>query len=275
MKVLHVHNVANVPGTICKALAAEGVEARFEESASEDGVRWCDVVHSHYAVNRKTLAALKMARRFGKPAVLHHHGSDVRIITATGMRPLPPWWGYVSNRARRQAAKVVLATPDLVDFYPAGIYVPNPVDTDMFKPLGGEKSDRVLICGRQVKGSRLPKFIDAARQYDCINTGPAIKLPANVRILEPVPRAQFAAFLNRYSEMIGAIGDLVTMARMEAMACGLKTFSDFDEKYVRYYDGENPDKAADPRDFVLRHHSMKLVAGRTIAIYEEVLAKGR
>ncbi len=273
MKVLHVHNVANVPGTICKALVSAGVDARFEEAASEESVRWCDVVHTHYAVNRKTLAALNLARRFGKPAVLHHHGSDVRIITASGMNPLPPWWGFVSNRARRQAAKVLLATPDLVDFYPSGTYVANPVDTDLFKPLGGEKSDRVLVCGRQVKGSRLVEFLDPSRQYDCINTGTPLKLPPNVRMFEPVPRPQFAAFLNRYSEMIGAIGDLVTMARMEAMACGLKTFSNFDEKYVKYYAGENPDKVSDPREFVLRHHGMEMVAKRTIEIYEEVLRR--
>jgi glycosyltransferase involved in cell wall biosynthesis len=271
VKVLHVHNVANVPGTLCKALRAAGVDARFEEQATGHLVRGCDVVHVHYAVNRKSLRAIRLAGKLGKPVVLHHHGSDVRIVAADGMRPLPPWWGAVAKWARKRSARVLLATPDLVDFCPWGIYVPNPVDTDIFEPMAVEKLDRVLICGRQVKGSRLPEFVDPARRYDCINTGPALRLPANVRMLQPVPRPEFAAFLNRYSEMIGAIGDLVTMARMEAMACGLKTFSDFDEAYVEYYGGENPDRAADPRAFVLRHHAMDIAARKTVGIYEEVL----
>ncbi|MFH0816428.1 MAG: glycosyltransferase [Methanobacteriota archaeon] len=271
MKVLHVHNVAHVPITLCKALRAAGVEADFAEEVSGASVSDYDIVHVHYAVNRKSLAGIRAARRLGKPVVLHHHGSDVRQVTGSGMAPLPFWRSAVSGWARKRSDWVVLATPDLIRFCPSGTYVPNPVDTEMFRPTAGEKLDRVLICGRQVKGSRLMKFIDPARQYDSINTGLPLKLPSNVRVLQPVPRAEFPAFLNRYPEMMGAIGDLVTMARMEAMACSLKTFSDFDESYVKFYDGENPDRVDDPRAFVQRHHDSQKVARKVIDIYEEIL----
>jgi hypothetical protein len=271
VKVLHVHDVANVPSTLCKALRAAGVEADFVEDVARANLRGYDIVHVHYAINRRSLAAIRAANRLGVPAVLHHHGSDVRAITAKGMRPLPPWWEAVSRYARRRAASVLLATPDLASFYPAGRYVANPVDTEMFFPTGGEKSERVLICGRQVRGSRLPQFIDPSRKYDCINTGDRIALPSNVRTLPHVPRAEFPAFLNRYAEMIGAIGDLVTMARMEAMACGLRTFSDFDERFASYYDGENPDKVSDPRGFVERHHSPCKAARALVEVYEGAL----
>jgi hypothetical protein len=271
VKVLHVHNVAHVPVTLCKALRAIGVEADFVEDVSSSSVSDYDILHIHYAVNRRSLAGIRAARNAGKPVVLHHHGSDVRLITGSGMAPLPFWRASVSNWARKRAAKIVLATPDLIRFCPSGAYVPNPVDMEMFKPTIGEKLDRILICGRQVKGSRLLRFIDPARQYDSINTGPPLELPPNVRILPPVPRAEFPEFLNRYGEMMGAIGDLVTMARMEAMACGLKTFSDFDESFAKYYDGENPDKAPEPRAFVQRHHDSLSVARRILGVYEDVL----
>jgi glycosyltransferase involved in cell wall biosynthesis len=271
VKVLHVHNVAYVPEMLCRALAAEGAEAQFVEDAAGSDLSAFDIVHVHYAVNRISLRAIRMAAKAGRPVVLHHHGSDVRLVTAAGMRPLPPWWAAVSRWARRRAAATLLATPDLVDFCPSGTYVPNPVDLDAFRPMAAAKSGRILICGRQVKGSRLPGLLDPAKEYDSINTGHPIKMPGNVRELRPVPRAEFPEFLNLYSEMVGAIGDLVTMARLEAMACGLRTFSDFDERYVSYYSGENPDKTANPRAFVERHHDSRMVARKVIAAYEGVL----
>ena len=271
MKVLHVHNVAHVPITLCKALRAIGVEADFVEDVSGAKVSDYDLVHIHYAVNRKSLAGIRAARKLDKPIVLHHHGSDVRLIMASGMAPLPFWRAAVSGWARKRAARTILATPDLKKFCPTGFYVPNPVDLELFKPMAGEKLEKVLICGRQVKGSRLLRFIEPSKQYDSINTGQSFEMPSNVRVLQPVPRAEFPEFLNRYPEMIGAIGDLVTMARMEAMACGLKTFSDFDESFAKFYDGENPDNAADPRGFVQRHHDSQKVARKILQMYEEVL----
>ncbi|MBI4999942.1 MAG: hypothetical protein HZB92_00220 [Euryarchaeota archaeon] len=266
MRVLHVHGVANVGQTLAGELTKAGVEARFVEEASAEEVKWSDIVHAHYSLNRKTIDAVRTAKKQGKKVVLHHHGSDVRLITARGMRPLPFHYETITRWVRKRASKVLLATPDLTSFSP-GEYVPNPVELDAFKPLGLPKSDRALICGRQVKGSRLPEFLDPKKAYDCINTGDPLRLPRNVRMLQYVPREKFPRFLNGYGEMIGAIGDLVTMSRLEAMACGLKTFSDFDTSYCSFYDGLNPDKVAEARAFVERFHDPKAVCKRLIETY--------
>jgi glycosyltransferase involved in cell wall biosynthesis len=271
VKVLHVHNVAQVPTTLVKALRALGAEADFVEDPRGADLSTYDIVHVHYAVNRRSLRGVRLAKRAGKPIVLHHHGSDVRRITPAGMRPLPPWYEAVSRWARRRAIKVLLATPDLTRFCPAGAYVPNPVDLELFRPTGGEKLDRVLICGRQFKGSKLPEFIKPERKYDIVNPGYQLRLPPNVRQLPFVPWERFPAFLNQYAEMMGSIGDLVTMARLEAMACGLRTFSNFDPSYVSFYEGQNPDKVENPRGFVQKYHDSGMVAKRLAGIYESVM----
>jgi len=268
VKVLHVHNVAYVPATLVKGLRKLGVEADFVEDAKGADVSKYDVVHVHYAVNAHSLRAISLARDAGRPVVLHHHGSDVRIVSPPRMKPLPPWWSFVSKWARKRAAKVLLSTPDLVRFCPQGEYIPNPVDLEVFFPTGDAKLERILICGRQFKGSKLPQLIDPERQYDIVGPGYVHKLPPNVRRLPMVPRERFAAFLNQYPEMWGAFGDLVTMARLEAMACGLRTFSDFDQVYVSYYDGQNPDSVEKPREFVQRYHDSDAVAKKHLAIYE-------
>jgi len=267
MRVLHVHNVAYVPATLVKALRKLGVEADFAEDPDGMDFSKYDIVHVHYAVTAHSLQAISMARDAKKPIVLHHHGSDVRRIGPSGMQPLPFWWAFVSSWARKRAAKVLLATPDLVKFCPQGEYIPNPVDMDLFRPTGVPKNGRVLICGRQFKGSKLPQLIDPAKQYDIVGPGYLHALPSNVRRLPMIPREKFSDFLNEYPEMIGGIGDLVTMARLEAMACGLKTFSDFDPQFTSYYDGQNPDKVENPREFVERYHDSGMVAKKLLGIY--------
>ncbi|MEW5937083.1 MAG: hypothetical protein AB1665_04595 [Candidatus Thermoplasmatota archaeon] len=270
MRILHVHNVAYVAETLVKALCSLGVDAIFVEAPTKEAVAWADIVHAHYALNRKTLRALAYARRMAKPFVLHHHGSDVRVVTAHEMRPLPMHYAAVSRYVRRRSAHLFLATPDLTRFS-EGEYIPNPVDIELFHPMNVPKTDRVLICGRQVKDSRLPLFIDAKKEYDCINTGYPLSLPKNVRLCPVVPRPEFPIFLNRYKMMIGAIGDLITMARLEAMSCGLRTFSDFDPSYCDFYGGTNPDTVEEPRGFAERYHDPVKSARRLIQVYETLL----
>ncbi len=172
---------------------------------------------------------------------------------------------------RKRACKVFLSTPDLKEFSPGSEYIPNPVNLEMFKPMPEiEKSARDLICGKQVQGSRLLDFIKKDREYDCVNTGAPFDFPKNVHQVPYVGRRKFPGFLNRYRTMIGTVGDVISMARLEAMACGLKTFTDFEPSFARFYEGQNPDTVEDPRDFIKKHHDPDNTVKRLIEVYEAV-----
>jgi glycosyltransferase involved in cell wall biosynthesis len=269
MKVLHVHEIAYIPRFLVEELRKKGVEAEFAEEVDAATIKGFDIVHGHYALNKKTIKAFRLARKLDVPFVLHYHGSDVRLLTGTGRRPLPFHYDIISRHMRKRSVKVFLSTPDLIGFAPEGEYVPNPVNLCVFKPMPEvEKTNRILICGKQVRGSMLPDLIKPDKEYDCVNTGYAFDFPGNVRELPYVERDRFPAFLNRYEAMIGTIGDVISMARLEAMACGLRTFTAFEKEFARFYDGLNPDTVEYPRAFVERFHNPDIAVSKLIAAYE-------
>ncbi|MCI0479979.1 MAG: hypothetical protein L0213_00120 [Candidatus Dadabacteria bacterium] len=274
MRVLHVHDIVKIPPLIVKHLRKRGVEADFAEETSRDMMKGYDIVHAHYALNRKTIRAFLSARKLDIPFVMHCHGSDVRRVTAKGRKQLPFHYKAMSKYIRKRSSKIFLSTPDMIEFAPEGEYLPNPVDVESFRPMPDvEKTDRVLICGRFV-GPKVLDFVSADGEYDCVNIGDMLEFPKSVRMLPAVPYGEFPIFLNRYREMIGTMPDLVTMTRLDAMACGLKTFTDFEPEFFKFYEGQNPDKVADPRGFVLKHHDPEKCAARLIEAYED-LCRGR
>jgi glycosyltransferase involved in cell wall biosynthesis len=256
-------------------LKKKGVDAEFAEHVDAPMIKDFDMIHGHYALNRRTIKAFRLARRFNVPFILHCHGSDIRLLTGTGMRPLPFHYRTISQFMRKRSFKVFLSTPDLIGFAPDAEYIPNPVNLEVFGPMPDvAKSDRVLICGKQVRGSRLLSFVEKGKEYDCVNTGAPFEFPPNVSQLPFVDREKFPEFLNRYKTMIGTVGDVISMARLEAMACGLKTFTDFDQSFTSFYDGQNPDTVEDPRAFVRRFHNPDISVARLIEVYEAA-ASGR
>lgn len=272
MKVLHVHEIAHIPQLLVSHLKQQGIQADYLEEASPKAVLSADIIHGHYALNRHTIAAFRMARKYNKPFILHCHGSDLRLLTGKARIPLPFHLRKISEHLRRRSSRILLSTPDLAEFEPEGQFIPNPVDIDRFRPMPEiPKSGRHLICGKQIRGSNLLDFIQRDIQYDCVNTGYPFKFPANVHMLPYVDYSRFHEFLNGYRDMIGTVGDVISMARLEAMACGLKTFTDFPEEFTRYYSGRNPDKASVPRDFICDFHDPKKSTAAIIRVYEELL----
>jgi hypothetical protein len=195
----------------------------------------------------------------------------VRRVTGGGLCELPFHYHFLSQYVRKNSARILLSTPDLIPFETRGEYVPNPVDTEKFSPNPKvEKTPRHLICGKQVKGSRLLDFIKPEIEYDCVNTGYPFSFPGNVRVLPYVEYSDFQDFLNRYTDMIGTVGDLISMTRLEAMACGLRTFTDFDKRYVKFYGGQNPDEVEKPREFIREFHSPEAAAERLLTVYDGI-----
>ncbi|MDI6887177.1 MAG: hypothetical protein QMC98_00865 [Candidatus Thermoplasmatota archaeon] len=262
MNILQVHNTANIPQLLAKTLRKLGVNCDFFESTAEVDVRNYDIVHGHYALNKSTIKAFLKCKKYNVPFVLHCHGSDVRLLKANGMVKLPLHL-YLTSKFLRKCS-------DLCEFS-EGIYLPNPVDLEMFKPMSIEKSDRILICGKQIKGSNLLDYIEKDKEYDCVDFGCLPKLQKNVRIIQRVPYEELPFLLNKYRFMIGTIGDPVSMTRLCAMACGLKTFTNFPEKYTSYYNFENPDRVSDPRKFIEKYHDPMKICKYLIDKYSEII----
>lgn len=272
MKVLHVHQIAHIPQLLVRELAKKDIDAKFVEISSPAMVKQADIIHGHYALNRNTIRAFRLARKYDKPFILHCHGSDLRLLTGTGRKGLPFHYRVISQHIRKRSKKILLSTPDLEEFEPKGQYIPNPVDLEAFRPIPEiKKSSRHLICGKLVKGSKLLEFIKPDIEYDCVNTGYQFDFPSNVRILPYVGHNKFNEFLNGYNNMIGTVGDVISMARLEGMACGLKTFTDFDKNFSKYYGGQNPDTVQEPRAFVERFHSPNIAVSSIIKIYHGIL----
>ena len=271
MKVLHVHQIAHIPQLLVRHLRNKALDCDFLEIVNPETIKEYDIVHGHYALNRSTIKAFRLARKHTIPFILHCHGSDLRLLNGIGRVPLPFHYRVISEHIRKHSARILLSTPDLIEFEPRGEYIPNPVDLERFTPMPDiKKTSRHLICGKQVKGSILLEFIKPEIEYDCVNIGYNFKFPENVHLLPYVDYSVFHEFLNRYENMIGTVGDLISMARLEAMACGLKTFTDFDARFTKYYNGQNPDFAENPRAFVKEFHRPEIAVEMLLNVYDGI-----
>lgn len=141
MRILHLNNLANVACELRDAQRRQGHEAIvvntykgslplnypddwrvYDESGlwGRLGYRltlrhligWADVVHAHGGFWHRDLARLSQKKRF----VIHYHGSDVRLSAP----------GVDARRCEAFAGRILLSTPDLLQYCPQGVYIPNP-----------------------------------------------------------------------------------------------------------------------------------------------------
>lgn len=273
MKVLHVCSedampMRNIIGLYDKTMEEIGVD--IDISFSPEDVSGYDIIHGHYSLTKPVLKAARKAGRKNIPFILHSHGSDVRLIKKDGPEKLPLYHRIVSRYVRKKADRVLLSTPDLLE-WTEGLYVPNPVDIEKFRPMDVEKRDRVLLMGRFVEGGGILDVIKKNESYDCINWGDDIDFPSNVNTLDFLPHDELPELLNRYERMIGPLVDPVSLARLEAMASSLDTYTDFPETYTQFYGFENMDEVDDPREFVKRYHHPDKIADLLVDIYRSLL----
>jgi glycosyltransferase involved in cell wall biosynthesis len=91
-----------------------------------------DIFHFHsesiFATEFKDIPLLK---KLGKKVIFHFHGSEIRVKK---MHP----------RIKFADAHLV-STPDLLEYVPDGIWIPQPIDLNYWKPLSIEKKERAVI----------------------------------------------------------------------------------------------------------------------------------
>ncbi len=257
----------NIINVYQKELEKRGVVCDLNTTGKID--KDYDIVHGHYSLTKPVIKAGLRSKAKGIPFIIHHHGSDLRRITEDGAKSILPHHIPVTRFVRSLADEVLMSTPDLLD-WGSGLYLPNPVDIDKFRPMDMEKTDRVLLFGRFASKKALLSVLKEDEKYDILNWGVEIKLPGNVRKIPFHPHHELPHLLNRYQRMIGSLLDPVSLARLEAMACGLQTYTDFPKRLTVYYGFENPDHTKDPRGFVKRYHSPSKVVKLLMKIYEDI-----
>jgi len=118
-----------------------------------------DVLHFHARSILPFFLDLPLWKFLGKTIVVHYHGSDIR---------------YKNNSlcVKKCANCVFVSTPDLLEWAPDAIWVPNPIDVDKYSNLGefnNQESESILIIHaptvREVKGTQyIVDAIDKLKQ---------------------------------------------------------------------------------------------------------------
>ncbi len=226
-RILHVWNTAGVASVIAKFTDMKfGTESKVMARKAADRVglttygvaypdgparfffralsmaRLADIVHVH-SLDRMVPW---VKRLYGKPVVMHYHGTDIE-------------GRWTEKRGRWKTADyVAVSTPNLLEGAPdSAVFIPNPVDTDLFKPAG---SDRV-------PGSALSfrYGMDAEAEKTAKNLG------LNLTWIDrwTVPHDQMPGVLSKYAYYIDmrkppqhGVARSVGRAALEALACGCK-----------------------------------------------------
>lgn len=183
-----------------------------------------DLVHVHSL--DKILPILNIIKRNN---ILHYHGSDIR-----------GQWNVTFKKFLYNRANIVLvSTPDLYNEVPQTLkgkkvfYLPNPVDTEIFKPLNIRRLDKGLVIvkkGRKHMWPLIKKHADKlSREYD-------VEYDVLFADETPVPYQEMPVLLNKYKyffdiphgftsleEVIPAL----SKTALEALACGAIVLSPF------------------------------------------------
>lgn len=222
-------------------------------------IRDTDVVYVHDVYHASSIVAAGLAKLLRRPllltqhvAIVDHDAAAVRfiqnVIYASAGRLLWRW-----------APSITVYNP-IVEGFIAGKGVPpgkirlsyNGIDTEKFRP--GEPSATVatrnryglpadvpivLFVGRLVPKKGVDKLIEArGPEYHIVLAGPGQipdDRPAGVTFLGPVGREDLLS-LYQASDIFSlpAVGEMLTLAMQEAMACGLPVVTTNDDSYARY-----------------------------------------
>jgi hypothetical protein len=238
IKVLYLWNTAGTHSPVASWLLEHGHDARiimhsaydkFGNTKISDGAVMVDSRRDFY------LSAIKIILEF-RPTHIHVNGNIPALVLARLLAPTTPIvLQYHGNEVRFRhkvhpeaslADKVIVSTPDLERF---GEWFDRPIES-MFYYRGGRKKGSAIMF----YASYFPDKRSMAREW-------SKKHNVELRILDRdkeggIPFEQLPAFLSRYEFFLDfkGIPDAKTCSKMaiEAMACGCRVVTDFDEDRV-------------------------------------------
>ena len=278
-------------------LPSRGLRTRRLVRVAADGCS-PDLIHVHWA------RFAPFIRKTSTPLVFHAHGSDVRGRAASMS-------GRLVRGALARADAVLVSTPDLLgDVGAAARYLPNPIDTERFRPTdvaskGGDTRPTVLLFAQLIEAKGARTLLAAALQIR--QALPDVRLVAfeggtydreaersGLELLARQRPDDLAAILGGVDvvigqQFLGALG----LSELEAMSAGAPVLA-FLEPGL--YEGEVPvistagpeqiaseclrlleDRAAAAslgeraRQFVVEKHAIPVVVDQLVSIYEELL----
>ena len=138
-----------------------------------------DVIHIH-----DVPPAAHRFRHWRRKIIYHHHGSNSR-------RP------FDSRTYERYAAQIILSTPDLQahQYHGDAVYVPNPVDTELFAPRPIPDSNRGIVIMKPRQTESQTRQIIAEMGWDDIEWDIYGRGPGDMRF----PYNTMPELLGRYS----------------------------------------------------------------------------
>jgi hypothetical protein len=182
----------------------------FLKLAAKEASKY-DVVHVHSLY--KIVPDLRKKYR-DKKIILHYHGSEVRGKQDDSLR----------KEAEDKADAIIGATKDLQEHANNMVHVPNPVDTEHFKPNGNVASDKAFTI-RTTKG-------DAQWVLDYLKrNGIGLQVEVTDREANPIPYSHVPDFLRRYGIYVdikyidGNLLKAPSKTGLESLACGLRVLN--------------------------------------------------
>ncbi len=224
-----------------------------------------DVVHIHSAI----AVLFRLRKKFGrsKKIILHYHGTDIRrsygLIeqgskmlsslrlshlsdTVLNARKVPSRIAdfAVSTKqvhflAQRLADTVLVSTPDLLQLVPRAAYLPNPVDTDHFKPMSVSPNEQQEALIMETEAIDIQPALDYCKKH-------SIDLDMEVydRAKSPIMYSHMPTFLRRYKVYVDIryinqkILENLSKTALESLACGL-TVLDYQLKFRQHLPEEH------------------------------------
>ncbi len=301
MRIALVNDIAHVPTTLAEGLRLRGHRAEVFQLQLVGGKlpTWAKVLllpwrgAEIYHLNRRLRAGrfdiihihfayLGWAGILGRyPYILHCHGTDVRRNLNQGyQRP------FIA-RSLQNAEKVFFSTPDLAEHVlpirPDAVWLPNPTNTDRFRPKDGTgraSRPRVLFI------SALSRIKGVERAFEVIallqKHAPEIEIAVmgfgdqlaryrnwpGISVVGRTPYARMPSLIQGYDVVVGQLRlGIISMSEQEAMACGKPVVGEF--RYPEIYPepppiwtGETAEELAAQVIRLLRDEDARREAGR-------------
>jgi glycosyltransferase involved in cell wall biosynthesis len=240
---------------------------------SIDEALYADILHVH----GRSDMVLRFRNEFknSKKIILQYHGTDLRgirkqklphrsrisdlavraIFTYRNIRNRILIRKRLHSQAQTLADAVIVSTPDLISLANKAIYLPNPIDTDHFRPdkiRAQHKNPRALTMETEATDARLT--LEQSRKYNA-----DLHIDVYDRIKSPIMYSDMPAFLKKYELYVdiryvdGKLLENLSKTGLEALACGLDVL---DYRLNRLRDLPQENKADD-------------VASRLLDIYSQ------
>lgn len=188
------------------------------------------------------------------------------------------------------ADKIVVATPDLIEFAPEAEYIPNPIVPSLPKSKKERKIIKILHApsNKQVKGT---KYIIKA-----VNELKKKKIPAEMLLLENIPHNEMIKYYHQTDIVIDQVLiGIYSLVGGEGMTCQKPVISYIRPDLKKYYPDELPIISANPDNltekieelvinqklrsdlgkkgsvFIKKYHNPEIIMKRWARIYQKLL----